>query len=240
MFFRCGPSVVIHQVPHLLFFPNFFFLMKKFLLPALLAIAVVGVAPAASAPKAAKTTTVAPAPAYKLQPQLSTLGWEGKAVTHGHNGTMQFSDGELLVKGNTIVGGTVTVNMKTMVATDIKDAESQGKFVGHMSSDDFFGVTTYPTSVFKIVSVTPIKGAAATADNVTIAGDMTIKGVTQRISFPAKAGVKDGVAAATGKVTIDRTKFGLKYGSKSFFDTLGDKAIYDTFDLTFNVIAKKA
>ena len=212
--------------------------MKKFLLPALFAVATVGATFAASAPKVA--TVAAPAPAYKLQPQLSTLGWEGKAVTHGHNGTMQFSDGELLVKGNSIVGGTVTVNMKTMVATDIKDAESQGKFVGHMSSDDFFGVEKFPTSTFKIASVTPIKGAAANADNVTIAGDLTIKGVTQRISFPAKAGVKDGVAAATGKVTIDRTKFGLKYGSKSFFDTLGDKAINDTFDLTFNVIAKKA
>ncbi|MFC6225369.1 YceI family protein [Hymenobacter artigasi] len=212
--------------------------MKKILLPALFAIATIGATSAASAPKVA--TVAAPAPAYKLQPQLSTLGWEGKAVTHGHNGTMQFSDGELLVKGNSIVGGTVTVNMKTMVATDIKDAESQGKFVGHMSSDDFFGVEKFPTSTFKIVSVTPIKGAAANADNATIAGDLTIKGVTQRISFPAKAGVKDGVAAATGKVTIDRTKFGLKYGSKSFFDSIGDKAIYDTFDLTFNVIAKKA
>ena len=212
--------------------------MKKFLLPALFAVATIGATSAASAPKVA--TVAAPAPAYKLQPQLSTLGWEGKAVTHGHNGTMQFSDGELLVKGNAIVGGTVTVNMKTMVATDIKDAESQGKFVGHMSSDDFFGVEKFPTSTFKIASVTPIKGAAANADNVTIAGDLTIKGVTQRISFPAKAGVKDGVAAATGKVTIDRTKFGLKYGSKSFFESIGDKAIYDTFDLTFNVIAKKA
>ena len=68
---------------------------------------------------------------------------------------------------------------------------------------------------------------------------MTIKGVTQSVSFPAKVGVKNGVAAATGKATIDRTKFGLKYGSKTFFDSIGDKAIYDTFDLTFNVLAKQ-
>ena len=211
--------------------------MKKFLLPALFAVAVLGAVPVASAQKMDKT---AAAPSYQLQSQLSTLGWAGKAVTHGHNGTMQFTGGELVVKGNAVVGGTVTVNMKTLKATDIKDAESQGKFEGHMSSDDFFSVATYPTSTFKIVSVTPIKGAAKDAENATIAGDMTIKGVTQRISFPAKVGVKDGVAAATGKVTIDRTKFGLKYGSKSFFDSIGDKAIYDTFDLTFNVIAKKA
>ncbi|MCI1186126.1 YceI family protein [Hymenobacter sp. DH14] len=214
--------------------------MKKFLLPALFAVAVLGAAPVASAQKNNSAKMATNAPAYALQPQLSTLGWEGKAVTHGHNGTMNFSSGELLVKGNAVVGGTVTVDMKTMKATDIKDADSQGKFVGHMSSDDFFGVATYPTSTFKIVSVTPIKGAAKDADNATITGDMTIKGVTQRISFPAKVGVKDGVAAASGKVTIDRTKFGLKYGSKSFFESIGDKAIYDNFDLTFNVIAKKA
>ncbi|WP_426061559.1 YceI family protein [Hymenobacter sp. B1770] len=214
--------------------------MKKFLLPALFAVAVLGAAPAASAQKNNSEKMATNAPAYKLQPQLSTLGWEGKAVTHGHNGTMNFTDGELLVKGNAIVGGTVTVDMKSMKATDIKDAESHGKFVGHMTSDDFFGVEKNPTSTFKIVSVAPIKGAAKDADNATITGDMTIKGVTQRISFPAKVGVKNGVAAATGKATIDRTKFGLKYGSKSFFDNIGDKAINDTFDLTFNVIAKKA
>ena len=214
--------------------------MKKILLPALFAIAVIGAAPATFAATVAPAKTAAADPAYKLQPQLSTLGWEGKAVTHGHEGTMNFSSGELLVKGSTIVGGTVIVDMKTLKATDIKDAEQHGKFVGHMSSDDFFGAEKFPTSTFKIVSVTPIKGAAKDADNATIAGDMTIKGVTQRISFPAKVGVKDGVAAATGKVTIDRTKFGLKYGSKSFFDSIGDKAIYDNFDLTFNVIAKKA
>ncbi|OGX81400.1 lipid-binding protein [Hymenobacter lapidarius] len=212
--------------------------MKKFLLPALFAIAVLGAAPAALAQKMNSAKMATNAPAYKLQTQLSTLGWEGKAVTHGHNGTMQFTTGELLVKGNAIVGGTVTVDMKTLKATDIKDAETQGKFVGHMSSNQFFDVADNPISTFKIVSVTPLKGAAKDADNATIAGDMTIKGVTQRISFPAKVGVKGGVAAATGKVTIDRTKFGLTTMSKSLPDTIADKAIYDDFDLTFNIIAK--
>lgn len=202
--------------------------MKKILFPALLALTGLVAAPAAQA----QTT-------YKLQPQLSTLGWEGKAVTHGHNGTIQFTGGDLLVKNNMVVGGTTTVDMKTIKATDIADADTQTKFVGHMSSDDFFGAEKNPTSTFKIVSVTPIKGAAADANNATIVGDMTIKGATNRLTFPAKVGVKNGVAAATGKVTVDRTKFGLKYGSKSFFDSIGDKAIYDEFTLDFNVIAKQ-
>ncbi|TPG72106.1 YceI family protein [Hymenobacter nivis] len=202
--------------------------MKKILFPALLAFAGLVAAPAAQAQTA-----------YKLQPQLSTLGWEGKAVTHGHNGTIQFTGGDLLVKNNMVVGGTTTVDMKTIKATDIKDADTQTKFVGHMSSEDFFDAAKNPVSTFKIVSITPIKGAAATADNATIVGDMMIKGVTNRLTFPAKVGVKNGVAAASGKMTIDRTKFGLKYGSKSFFDSIGDKAINDDFTLDFNVVAKQ-
>ena len=227
--------------------------MKKILVSALLAALALGsVAPALAGKPKPKTAVAA---AYKLQPQLSTLGWEGKAVTHGHNGTMQFANGELNVANGMIASGLVTVDMKTMKCTDITDAESQAKFVGHMSGDDFFGADKFPTAVFKIVSVTPLKAAGNSAgkgkgkangkalgkddNNATIAGDMTIKGVTNRISFPAKVGVKDGVAAATGKVTIDRTKYGLKYGSKSFFDSLGDKAISDDFTLSFNVIAKQ-
>jgi len=213
--------------------------MKKFLMPVLLGAALMAAAPATFA-HVAPSVAVAKAPVtYKLQPQLSTLGWEGKAVTHGHNGTMQFASGDLLVNGSQVVGGTVVVDMKTMKATDITDKDNQAKFVGHMSSDDFFGAEKFPTATFKITSVKPIAGAAANADNATITGDMTIKGVTQQVSFPAKVGVKNGVAAATGKMTIDRTKFGLKYGSKTFFDSIGDKAINDTFDLTFNVVAKQ-
>lgn len=212
--------------------------MKKILLPVLLGATLLA-SPAAFAQKAVSKTVTAAATTYKLQPQLSTLGWDGKAVTHGHNGTIQFTSGDLQVRNNMVVGGTAVVDMKTIKATDITDAENHAKFVGHMSSGDFFDAPTYPTSTFKITSVVPIKGAAADADNATITGDMTIKGVTQSVSFPAKVGVKNGVAAATGKVTIDRTKFGLKYGSKTFFDSIGDKAIYDEFTLAFNVIAKQ-
>jgi polyisoprenoid-binding protein YceI len=212
--------------------------MKKFLMPALLGAALLAAPAAFALPAPAKVAAKAVV-VYKLQPQLSTLGWEGKAVTHGHVGTMQFTGGDLQVTGNQVVGGMATVDMKSMKATDITDAENHAKFVGHMSSDDFFSAEKFPTSTFKITSIKPIAGAAATADNATITGDMTIKGVTQSISFPAKVGVKNGIAAAAGKVTIDRTKFGLKYGSKTFFDSIGDKAIYDEFTLAFNIVAKQ-
>lgn len=213
--------------------------MNKFFLPALLAASLLAAAPASAQKKAKTTSTQSAAGAeYKLQPQLSTLGWEGKKVTGAHNGTMQFQGGDIAVRGSQIVGGKFVVDMNSLKVEDLKDADSNGKLVGHLRSEDFFSIEKNATSTFTITSVTPLRGDAK-GNNSTVAGDLTIKGITQRISFPAKTGVKGGVASATGVATIDRTKFDIKYGSKSFFESIGDKAIMDDFTLNFNVIAKK-
>ncbi|MBG8552419.1 MULTISPECIES: YceI family protein [Hymenobacter] len=215
--------------------------MKKLFFPALVA-AVLASAPAfAQKPMAQKTTAGtdnAAATVYKLQPQLSTMGWLAKKVTGQHNGTVQFKDGEMLVRGNKLVGGTFTADMNSLKVVDIKDEGTNGKLVGHLRSDDFFSIEKNPTSTFKITNITPIK-ADAQGNNATITGDLTIKGITKPVTFPAKIGVKNGKASASGVATIDRTQFDIRYGSKSFFESIGDKAIDDTFTLSFNVIANK-
>ncbi|RPD45402.1 YceI family protein [Hymenobacter sediminis] len=215
--------------------------MKKMILPALLAASLLAVPAFAQKPAVKKTnagTEKATATSYALQPQLSTLGWVGKKVTGQHNGNIQFKDGDVQVRGNQIVGGTFTVDMNSLKVEDIKEKEYSDKLVGHFRSDDFFSIDKYPTSTFKITSLTPLKGDA-NGNNATVTGDLTIKGITKPISFPAKVGVKNGVASASGTATIDRTKYDIKYGSKSFFESIGDKAIMDDFTMSFNVIAKK-
>ena len=214
--------------------------MKTFL-PLLLAGALF--AAPATAQQAAKKATASASKAatasYKLEPQLSTLGWVGKKVTGQHNGTVEFKEGEVLVKGNQVVGGNFVVDMTTLKDEDIKDAGGNGKLIGHLKSDDFFSVEKNPTATFKITSLAPIKGAAADADNMTVTGDVTIKGITNSITFPAKVGVKHGLPAASGTATVDRTKYDIKFRSKSFFENLGDKVIDNDFTMTFNVIAKQ-
>ena len=213
----------------------------KLLLPLLLAGALF--AAPATAQQAAKKATASASKAatasYKLEPQLSTLGWVGKKVTGQHNGTVEFKEGEVLVKGNQVVGGNFVVDMTTLKDEDIKDAGGNGKLIGHLKSDDFFSVEKNPTATFKITNLAPIKGAAADADNMTVTGDLTIKGITNSITFPAKVGVKNGLAAASGTATVDRTKYDIKFRSKSFFENLGDKVIDNDFTMTFNVIAKQ-
>ncbi|RSK46816.1 YceI family protein [Hymenobacter rigui] len=212
--------------------------MKKLFMPALLAAALFAVSPASAQKKVTPGSEKAASQSYALQPQLSTLGWLGKKVTGQHNGNVQFKEGTVLVRGSQIVGGTFVVDMNSLKVEDIKEAEYNAKLVGHLRSEDFFSIDKNPTSTFKITSVTPLKGDA-NGNNATVTGDLTIKGITQKISFPAKVGVKGGVASASGTATIDRTKFDIKYGSKSFFESIGDKAIMDEFTMSFNVIAKK-
>ncbi|QNH61303.1 YceI family protein [Hymenobacter sediminicola] len=215
--------------------------MKKILVPALLAVSLLAAPVYAGNPAAAKAASSLKAAdkTYKVQPQLSTLGWVGKKVTGQHDGNVQFKDGSVLVRGNQIVGGTFVVDMNTLKVTDIKDADTNGKLVGHLRSEDFFSIDKNPTATFKITKVATLKKADAAGNNANITGDLTIKGITQSITFPAKTGVKGGLASASGTATIDRTKFDIKYGSKSFFESIGDKAIMDEFTLSFNVVAKQ-
>jgi polyisoprenoid-binding protein YceI len=187
-----------------------------------------------------KTTKVARAATpYKIETSQSNLEWNGKKVTGEHTGNINISKGEILVNGNKIVGGNVLIDMTSISNKDLTDKSYNDKLVGHLKSEDFFSAEKHPNGTFKITSLTPIKGATAGANNYTVNGDLTIKGITKPISFPANVSVKDGVASATGTATLDRTKWDIQYGSKSFFPNIADKAIYDDFTVKFNLVAKK-
>ncbi|MBE9598523.1 YceI family protein [Pedobacter sp. MC2016-24] len=167
---------------------------------------------------------------YTVDAAKSSITWIGKKVTGSHNGTISLKSGSLDVDGKNVTGGTFVIDM-----TSIKDADGSAKLEGHLKADDFFGSTKFPTSTFVITKVTG-KGA-----DVNVAGNLTIKGITKPLSFPATLAFNaDGtVSALAGKITVDRTKYDIKYGSKSFFDSIGDKAIDDNFEIGVKLVAKK-
>ena len=174
-------------------------------------------------------TTIKPV-TYTVDVAKSTITWIGKKVTGSHNGTIALQSGTLNVDGKKVTGGTFTIDMNS-----IKDADGSAKLEGHLKADDFFGVAKFPTSTFVI---TKVAGSGAA---VTVSGNLTIKGISKPLSFPATVTVNtDGtVSALAGKITVDRTKYDIRYGSKSFFDSIGDKAIDDNFELAVKLVAKK-
>jgi len=68
---------------------------------------------------------------------------------------------------------------------------------------------------------------------------MTIKGITNAVTFPATVKMNGNTIEADGKATLDRTKYDIRYGSKSFFENIGDKAIYDDFTIDMKIVASK-
>ena len=218
--------------------------MKKLILSAALA-SVVVFAPAFagttdnSKGKAKTEKAVKADKTLKVNSTASKLNWNAKKVTGEHSGNINVSNGNLLIAKNNLVGGTFDIDMNSITCTDLTDQEYNGKFIGHMKSDDFFSTEKFPKATFKITSATPIKGAKQGQPNYNVTGDLTIKGITNPVTFPATVKVEGNKATANGTATVDRTKYDIKYGSKSFFESIGDKAINDEFTLNFNVVAQQ-
>lgn len=173
----------------------------------------------------------------KIDVAASTIQWHAEKVVGEHDGTVKIKDGTINVKDGKIVGGVIDVDLTSLDNTDITDADTKGKLVGHLKSEDFFDVTKFPVSKLEIVEVTPIQNAAAGQPNYNVKGNLTIRGVTKGITFPATLNITDSKVTGTSTFDIDRTEFGLKYGSGKFFEGLGDKMIKDNFTMKFNVTA---
>ncbi len=171
---------------------------------------------------------------YTVDASASNIVWTGYKVTGQHTGNVKVKNGTLTVTDGKLTGGSFEVDMASITCTDMQ-GEYADKLVGHIKSDDFFGVSKYPTAKYVITKAIPTDSKG----NYKLVGSMTIKSTTKEVKFNANVAESNGMVTATGKMTIDRSEFDVKYGSGSFFDGLGDKTIYDDFDLSISLSAKK-
>ncbi|MBW4360704.1 YceI family protein [Flavobacterium taihuense] len=158
---------------------------------------------------------------YKIDVSKSIINWEGKKITGQHEGTINFKDGYLVFKDKKVAGGSFTANMTTLSNTD-QTGSSKLKLEGHLKSEDFFSIDNFPTSTLIFKSI-----ANKGNNTYLINADLTIKGITNSIQFDL---VVNG-NKATAALKVNRTKYDIRYGSGSYFDDLGDKTIYDDFEL---------
>lgn len=165
----------------------------------------------------------------KVDVAKSSVKWLGKKVGGEHSGTISVKEGSLEVTGGKVTGGKVVIDMNSIVDTDIADAGMRDRLVGHLKGDDFFSVATYPTAELVITKV----------EGNNFSGNLTIKGITNPTSFTATATKEGSSTVYKGTITIDRSKYNVRYGSKSFFENLGDRMIYDDFTLDFNLVVNE-
>ena len=175
---------------------------------------------------------------FNVDVKQSKLEWHGKKVTGEHNGLINIQGGMLQFKDDMLVGGEFQIDMKTIVNLDLESEEWNTKLVNHLKSDDFFSVEKFPTATLKITEVKAHKAEKSDA-NYWIKGDLTIKGKTNPIEFAAKVDKDEKGISGSANMTIDRSKYDVRYGSGSFFEGLGDKLIYDDFDMKVSLKAAK-
>ncbi len=159
----------------------------------------------------------------------SIITWKGYKPTGSHIGTINLISGDLEVNGDKIKGGYFSVDMST-----IKESKGNARFENHLKSKDFFEIETFPTSTFEITSSKKKEG------KTYITGNLTIKGITKEISFPASVSENDTSVTLTSETfQINRADFHVKFKSKTFYNDLKDKFINDDFDLQVTIVAKK-
>ena len=170
---------------------------------------------------------------YIIDTKESVVIWIGSNLfgSNSHTGYVNISKGELMIENGQLVGGTVEVDMNTI---EDKTHGSDNDFVNHLKSPDFFDVGKFPISTIAITNVASING-----ENKKVTGNLTIKGITHPVTFPAKIEVKNGIIKANGKLVIDRTKWGINYKSGKFYDNLADETISDSIEFNIKIVAKK-
>ncbi|WP_423818415.1 YceI family protein [Salinimicrobium sp. TIG7-5_MAKvit] len=178
---------------------------------------------------------------YEIDTTASTIEWRGTKPTGEHVGTINIEDGTLMATTEEITSGRVVIDMNSITVTDEgmeekdkRSLEDHLKGTVEGKETDFFNVNKYPTATFEITGVTEENGQKV------LQGNLTLKEETKNIQFPVNTEINgETITLKSETFIIDRTNWGVNYGSKSVFDNLGDKFISDEMELTVNVTARK-
>ncbi|SDF79884.1 YceI family protein [Chitinophaga filiformis] len=168
---------------------------------------------------------------FQIVNAQSNIDWTGRKVTGAHNGTIGIKDGTLILTDGKLSGGNFVIDTTSIKILDVTDPATNAQFAGHLASDDFFSIDKYPEATLQITGVS----------GNHVQGDLTIKGITHPVAFDVTINSSNGdTVTATGKLVIDRTKYGIRFRSGNFFKDLGDTLIYNDFDLDVTITAKAA
>jgi len=159
----------------------------------------------------------------------SSIKWKGQAVggLKKHNGSISLSEGSITLENSAITAGSFTVDMKSITPFDENYGETEytkADLVGHLSTDQFFLVDSFPTASFTITG----------ADSTGVMGDLTIRGITnaEKIINVTVDTTANGITL-NGALTFDRTKYNVSFESGT-----EEWALSNDIELKFEVFAQ--
>ena len=167
----------------------------------------------------------------KVNTPRSSIKWIGSKISESHEGTVGIRQGVLDIKHGVLIGGEISIDMRSITNTDMEGKRKE-RLEWHLKSDDFFNVKSFPLAVITIKGV--VKGVG---NSYEIVADLTIKEITHSINFKANVDIKGLRYEGTAKIKIDRTKWDVKYNSGNFFKDLGDKLILDEIEFDISLFS---
>jgi hypothetical protein len=180
---------------------------------------------------------------YAMTPDASVIMWRGVKPGGEHVGTVAAEKGVLMVENGEITGGSMVIDLNTIENEDL-EGDMNARLVGHLKSEDFFYTEQYPKAEFEVVTIEEYTGEAPEEGidpTHMITGNLTMRGETKSISFPAMVKIEDNrIIAKTNEFAIDRTKWGVNFKSRSVFDNLKDDFINDMINLKFDVVFEES
>jgi polyisoprenoid-binding protein YceI len=181
---------------------------------------------------------------YAVDAPKAVIVWTAKKTEGGHEGNVNLTEGELEVKDGMLVGGHFTIDMKSIVANDLKgDSSMHNKLLGSLLSEDFFMADTFPTATLVIKKSEYVPNPAAqeahNASMYMVTADLTIKGITKEIDFPVAINFKNDVIEGGASFVIDRTRWGISANSKTVLGAAANNFIEDEINFNINIRAEK-
>jgi len=170
----------------------------------------------------------------KANKKNSSVIWTGSKPTGSHTGNVTLKDGHLLFDHGNLVGGEFIIDMTSITCTDIESEKKNKYLVDHLKDEDFFDVNKFPEAKLVVNRVKNLEGS-----QFEMKGNMTIKGITNPVTFNADIKINRNSYTAIAKIIIDRTKWGVEYKSGNIFKDLGDKIIYDDMEFDIFLVSEK-
>lgn len=183
-----------------------------------------------------RDVTEAPDGRYPIDREQSVFRWTGRNLFNQHNGRIAFKSGSLEIREGRLSGGSVTLDMTQITCSDLKDSGMIAGLIGHLMTDDFFSVNKYPEASFELSDARPIENAPSGDSNLTLEGQLTLRGTTQPVEMFAQLTYLGGKLGLQGRFDVDRTQFGSIYGSGKNFEKLGQHVVNDKISVSFQLI----
>lgn len=173
---------------------------------------------------------------HDLDPAESRIVWVGRNLVNKHWGHVALAGGRVQFQNGLPVGGEAALDLRRIICTDLAGSDLHDVLIHHLESDDFFDVARFPEAKFSF-DTAEVCSDKPGCRNLKLRGELTLRGVTKPLVIEAAAGaLPDGRAALQSAFTIDRTTWGVIYGSGKFFGRLAGHLVNDEIELQLRIV----